>query len=160
MKGKIVAIVLLSVGCVAAGIIAGGQARRAQQLERRLAAVHQQSFYHVVEGMDDVALQLSKLMVSAGPHQGVTLLTQISSQAGQVQENLAQIPLRHAAMSDSVKFVNQLTDYTRYLAGGMVDGRPLSETDQRQLEAMLQQCAQLGEQLHTLAQGSNPNALL
>jgi germination protein YpeB len=79
--------------------------------------------------------------------QGEALLSDLERQAADVQTNLAQLPLRHQAVTGAIKFVNQLGDYADTLSHGAAQGRPPSDQDLVQLEAMLNNCAQLNQQL-------------
>ena len=128
----------------------GWQTARAVQLERTIEAARQQAFYSLMDGMQDVELNLSKLLVSATPRQGAVLLSRVAMQAGEAQGSLSQLPLEGEVIQASAKFVNQVADYSRSLTADVADGRTFSDEDLTQLEALMSHSALLNNQLREM----------
>ena len=135
---------------LAAVVAFGWQTARAVQLERTVEAIRQQAFYSLMDGLQDVELNLSKLLVSATPRQGAILLSRVAMQAGEAQESLAQMPLQGEVIQASAKFVNQLADYSRTLTADVADGRTFTDDDLAQLEALMSHSALLNNQLREM----------
>ncbi|MDR1261931.1 MAG: hypothetical protein LBK46_00420, partial [Oscillospiraceae bacterium] len=76
-KAAVALAVLLA---AAIGIIAW-QTARAEKLKRSLEVARQQAFYSLIDGLNSVELNLSKLMVSSTPGEGAMLLSRVSMQA-------------------------------------------------------------------------------
>ncbi|MDR3050890.1 MAG: germination protein YpeB [Oscillospiraceae bacterium] len=142
----------LSALLVAQGVFSLQQARTVQTLRQQVATAQQRAMLEVLSTLSDIEMRLSKLLVSSGAVQGEKLLGDLVRQAEGVQSNLSQLPLRHEAISGTMKFVNQLGDYAGVLSQNITQGRPLSSQDLQQLEGMLANCAQLNEQLRGVEQ--------
>lgn len=126
------------------------QVVRAERLKRQIENARQSAFYSLVDGLQSVELNLSKFMVSATPGESALLLSRIAMQAGEAQSSLAQLPLDGETIPASIKFVNQVSDYARTLAAAAAAGKPYSDTDQEQLQALLAHCAVINNQLREM----------
>lgn len=127
------------------------QRQSEQTLRTQLIGIRQRALIEAVDALQDVEVRLSKLLVSTGTAQSVSLLTQTARQAGEAQQNLSQLPLRHAAVADTMTFVNQLGDYSLTLSEKILDGAAISGQDAQQIAGMLSSCAQLNTQLSALS---------
>lgn len=113
--------------------------RSAQALEDTYAA-------HVLETQEHlqaIGLKLGKTPIAADAYLQVELLTDISRQADGVVAGLAALPLSHVAMSDTIKFCNQLSEYTRMLALKVASGAQVGQSDLDRLGSLENQCALL-----------------
>ncbi len=140
-------IALLAAAAIGLGIWGIQQQRAVRLLQQQVLTAQQRAVYEVVGKMADIEVRLGKLLVSSGASQGDLLLGDLKRQAEDVQTNLAQLPLRHQAVSGTIKFVNQLGDYAGVLSQNITQGRPLSDQDLMQLESMMNNCAQLNQQM-------------
>ena len=145
-----IGIALLAMAAVGLGAWGIGQYRAATALRRHVISGQQRAIYEVVSKLSDIEVRLGKLLVSAGIGQGEKLLGDLQRQAEDVQTNLSQLPLSHHAVSGTIKFVNQLSDYAGVLSQSITQGRPLSDQDLRQLEAMMNNCAELNLQIREI----------
>ena len=151
MKKQVILPVALSVALAVSLGLNVYQRRSEQQLRTQIVGIRQRALLEAVEALQDVEVRLSKLMVSTGTAQSVILLTDTARQAGEAQQNLSQLPLRHAAVSDTMTFVNQLGDYARTLSERILGGAALSNQDAQQIASLLESCAQLNTQLAALS---------
>ena len=124
------------------------QARRTLTLQA--AAVRQRALLEVAGALSDMEIRIEKLLVASGPQQTVSLLGEIARQAESAQASLAQLPLRHTAVSSTTKLVGQVGDYALTLSGRVAGGSMLSSDDLTQWEALLKTCDGLYEQLTNL----------
>jgi len=143
-------IALLAMAAVGLGAWGIEQYRTAETLRRHVISGQQRAMYEVVSKLSDIEVRLGKLLVSAGAAQGEKLLGDLQHQAEDVQTNLSQLPLSHRAVSGTIKFVNQLSDYAGVLSQSVTQGRPLSDQDLRQLEEMMNNCALLNQQMREI----------
>ena len=150
-KRHILLPIALSVALVASLGLNLYQRRTEQTLRTQIVGIRQRALIEAVDALQDVEVRLSKLLVSTGTAQSVALLTDTARQAGEAQQNLSQLPLRHAAVSDTMTFVNQLGDYAQVLSEKLLAGAALSNQDTEQLAALLESCAQLNTQLAALS---------
>ena len=145
-----IGIALLTMAAVGLGAWGISQYRAAGALRRHVISGQQRAMYEVVSKLSDIEMRLGKLLVSAGAAQGEKLLGDLQRQAEDVQTNLSQLPLSHHAVSGTIKFVNQLSDYAGVLSQSVTQGRPLSDQDLRQVEAMMNNCALLNQQIREI----------
>lgn len=151
MKKRMILPLALSAALVVSLGLNLYQRKSGQTLRTQIAATRQRALLEAVDALQDVEVRLSKLLVSTGTAQSVALLTDTARQAGEAQQNLSQLPLRHAAVSETMTFVNQLGDYAQVLSEKMLDGAALSTQDTEQIAALLESCAQLNMQLSALS---------
>ena len=151
MKKQVILPVALSVALAVSLGLNVYQRRSEQQLRTQIVGIRQRALLEAVDALQDVEVRLSKLMVSTGTAQSVILLPDTARQAGEAQQNLSQLPLRHAAVSDTMTFVNQLGDYARTLSERILGGAALSNQDAQQIASLLESCAQLNTQLAALS---------
>lgn len=149
-RGLMMGVALSAAAAIGLGIWGIGQQRAVQAIRQQVVAAQQRAMLEVVSKLSGIEVRLGKLLVSSGVGQGEKLLSDLKRQAEDVQTNLAQLPLRHQAVSGTIKFVNQLGDYAGALSQNITQGRPLSDQDLRQLEEMISNCAQLNQQMRDI----------
>ncbi|MDY4186229.1 MAG: germination protein YpeB [Candidatus Borkfalkiaceae bacterium] len=97
--------------------------------EDMLSGVYQQAFYDLVGYVDNIDVNLSKLSVTNDKEQSQKILNEVSVQANLAETNLATLPLSDESRSGTVKFVNQLGDFSKYLSNKLIDGESVSAED-------------------------------
>lgn len=146
------ALALVSLALMGALIWGGVGWARQRSLERTLLNTYTRSFYEIVGGMDTLENQLSKVIVSGSQGKNVDLLSEITRQANTVMSNLSSLPLSHAALSDTLRFINQLGDYCGALKRSAGDGMPLSTDNVESLISLHNVCVSLSDELGQLQQ--------
>lgn len=116
---------------------------RAQRSEQALEDTYAQHVLETQEHLQAISLKLGKASIAGEIGTQVELLSGISRQADSVVSGLAALPLSHVAMSDTLKFCNQLSDYTMELALQIASGATLSDSDAQQLKTLENQCTLL-----------------
>lgn len=94
------------------------------------------SFYDLVGCVDNLDVNLSKLVVSNDSEKQQKLLSEV-----RVQSNLAVSSLGTLALQDenkfyTTKFINQVGDFAKYLENKLIDGEKLNAEDIKTLKAM------------------------
>ena len=113
----------------------GAQAAiRASAARRTLEYTYFRSLLEAQEQLQSIALQLGKTPAAGDARTQVALLAAVSREANGAAGSLTALPLSHRAMSDTVKFCNQLSEYTMTLALGAADGASPTEEDLSQLK--------------------------
>ena len=77
----------------------------------------------------------------------MSLLGEIAQRAQAAQGGIAQLPLRHTAVSSASKLAGQMGDYALSLSGDIAGGAMLTDADIAQWEAMLAACAGLNGEI-------------
>ena len=140
-KHHIILYIFLSVALVIAVLLTFEYVGKAQAANNALEDSYTRSVLETQEHLQAIALKLSKAQVAEGREQLISLLAEISKQADSVVAGLSSLPLSHVAMSDTIKFCNQLSEYSLALAL-KVDVN-LSDEDAKQLAALENQCTLL-----------------
>ena len=122
---------------------------RAQRSAQALEDAYAQRVLETQEHLQAIGLKLGKAPVATDARTQVELLAGISRQADNVVSGLSALPLSHIAMSDTLKFCNQLSEYAMVLALSVSAGQPLTEQQTTELSALESQCALLLGQFAT-----------
>ena len=101
--------------------------------ESMLGGVYQKSFYDLVGYVDNIDVNLSKLQVTSDNQSKQKLLTDLTVQANLAGEDLEGLPLHDESRFYTVKFINQLADFSKYLNNKLIDGSSFSEEDNNNL---------------------------
>lgn len=141
---------ILAALCVLLAALSWQQSVRAEEANNQLNSLRYKSFYETLDLMDNLQLNLEKLNITSSRTQEQSLLSDIARQADTAQENLSSLPFSQQNLNDALKFVNQLSDYSRVLAEGVSSGRPLSQDDQLNLLNLSQRCQKMGEALREI----------
>ena len=87
------------------------------------------AFYEVVNYVEEVETYLAKSLISASPDQGAQNLTQVWREANLAQAYLAQLPIANEGLSNTAKFLNQVSDYSYSLYRKNINNERLTEED-------------------------------
>ena len=87
------------------------------------------AFYEVVNYVEEVETYLAKSLISASPEQGAQTLTQVWREANLAQAYLAQLPISNEGLSNTAKFLNQVSDYSYSLSRKNINNERLTDED-------------------------------
>lgn len=119
----------------------------AARAARRLEGDYTQRLLESQEHLQAVAVKLGKSPLAMDARLQVELLAGISRQADGVVSGLSALPLSHAAMGDTIKFCNQLSEYAFEQALLVASGQLLDDAALAQLSGLRDQCMLLSGQL-------------
>lgn len=149
LKHHIILYTFLSIAVLLSVFLALSYGIRAQRSAQALEDAYAQRVLETQEHLQAIGLKLAKTPVAADAHTQVELLTGVCRQADGVVSGLGALPLSHAAMGDTLKFCNQLSEYAMALALGVAGGQPLAEEQALRLGELESQCALLLGQFAT-----------
>ena len=135
---------LLGFAVLTAALFGANAVTRAARAQQSLEDTYVRSFMEAQEQLQTAAAELAKLPAAADDHTRAEALARISRSADRTADELAALPLSHTAMSDTVTFCNQLSEYTLGLA---LEGSAPDADTLEQLEQCRQQCMLLLGQL-------------
>ncbi|MFW6265100.1 MAG: germination protein YpeB [Bacillota bacterium] len=143
------------VGLVLAGII--GYWGYSQYEEKERLAVYmgnnyQQSFYEVVEQIEQLQVLLGKSLVSTSPRENIINLTDVWNHANRAQSELSRLPLEAQTVYDTAKFLNQTGDFSHVMARKNVDGQAISSEDRGTLKQLRGHAIEVVESLQKVEQ--------
>lgn len=93
-------------------------------------------FYDMVVDVENIQVNLSKVMVTGTPKQNVLLFSRISHLCYDAQEKLSQLPILHKNVSKTEKFLSQVGDLSEALARKNLEGKPLNQKEKETLEQL------------------------
>ncbi len=111
----------------------------------------ERSFYDLVSYVDNIDVNMSKLMVSNDSGEQQRLLSDITVQASLASSDINELPLRDESKYYTTKYINQVADFSKYLNNKIIDGGKMSETDWQNLSELYKINMTLKSELTTLS---------
>ncbi|MGN1222469.1 MAG: PepSY1/2 domain-containing protein [Christensenellales bacterium] len=147
----ITSVVLGIVGTVAGTILYFGKVNEANDYKSKLEYVYQQNFYELVDNVNNIESNLSKLTVSTDATQQNDYLSKVSTLANSAQNNISVLPIEHNAINDTITYLNQLGGYTSTLQEGLVSQKEIDMDQMSQLEDLLSTSKTVKKELNKLS---------
>lgn len=146
MKKYLTITIATGLAFVLVGVLAY-QSRRIAMLEATVEEIYHSALHQTAEEMDDLSLNMEKVLLTTDPAHAVTLLHTISQTADSVQQYLSFLPVSHQALQPAQVFANRLADYASELLPHLVDQGQLTDEERSRLTQHLALCSQLSSQL-------------
>lgn len=118
-------VVLLAI-IIAIGIFAYKKQTEYRQLSENS---YNMAFYEVVDYVEEVETYLAKALISTSPEHGAETLTHVWREANLAQAYLAQLPISNEGLSNTAKFLNQVSDYSYTLSRKNINHQELTQED-------------------------------
>lgn len=141
--------ILLIVGIIIMGVLLYNQRNKyviATENSYNLA------FYELIDYIKDVENYLAKSCITNSSEQASETLIHVWREANLAQVYLSQLPISTNELSNTAKFLNQVSDYSHTLAKKTIDGQDLSQEELENLKKLHDYSVDLS---NTLAQLSN-----
>ncbi len=145
-------IVALIAIIVALGIYAYKKQTEYKQVSEN---AYNMSFYEVVSYVDNVESYLAKSLISTSPEHGAETLTYLWREANLAQVYLAQLPLNTEGLSNTAKFLNQVSDYSYSLSHKNIYDEPLTQEELDNLKTLHDYSVELKNTLNQLSDEIN-----
>lgn len=126
------------------------QSVRATRYERQLRAMYTKSYYELVGSMDNIEVNISKLMVSSQDSTDIDFLSDITRLSNIASSSLSSIPVSHPAFASTMGFLNKLSDYCGAVMKHIADGTPLTDEENESLIKLHNSCSVIHAQLTEL----------
>ncbi len=101
-----------------------------------LENVYRRSFYDTVEQVDNIDLNLSKIIATKDNDTAQTYLVDLAINSELAENDLSSLPLKDENKFYTTKLVNQIGDYAKYLNNKLIDGGTLSSKDRQSLKEL------------------------
>lgn len=101
-----------------------------------LQGVYAKSFYDLVGYVDNIDVNLDKLNISNDADNSQKILSDVIVQANLAENDLQTLPLEDESRFYTVKFVNQLSDFGKYLNNKLIDGEKVTKDDKNTLQQL------------------------
>lgn len=116
-----------------------------------LAGAYAKSFYDLVGYVDNIDVNLGKFGVSSDDGSRQKILSDIVVQASLAEDDLQALPLEDESRFYTVKYVNQLSDFGKYLNNKLIDGEKITESDLNTIAEFKKINSGLKDELNDLA---------
>lgn len=100
----------------------------------QLEYVYQRNLYELTDNVNNIESNLGKLKVSTDAQLQERYLASLVALANTAQNNIATLPIEHNSISETTKFVNQLSGYSLILQQNLAKGKDLTLDDFDQIE--------------------------
>ena len=92
-------------------------------------------------------MDISKLLITNDNMAAVQLLNGLASSADATQTNLSQLPLQHTAIQNTLKFVNQLNSYSKFISEKLTRNEALPEDYKQTVSELYQTCTSINGEM-------------
>jgi len=122
------------------------------QLGNRLQGRYQKQLYDLIGNVQNLEVDLSKVTVTSSPQQSALLFGDIWRQAGGAADRINSLPITHVAISETSKFLAQVSDFSYALLKLQSGGGKLSDDEWKNVGDLRNNASYLGQQLVSLQQ--------
>ena len=126
--------VVLAAAVAWTGINLGMTTNALGQYKTQLEYVYERNLYELTDNVNNIESNLSKLKVSTDAEVQERYLASLVALSNTAQNNIATLPIEHNSITDTVKFVNQLSGYSLILQQNLAKGQELTLDDFDQIE--------------------------
>lgn len=121
-------------------------------------ATHNQynfALYELIDYVQDVENYLAKAMITSTPEHGAETLSKVWREANLAQVYLAQLPVSSTELSNTAKFLNQVSEYSYSLSRKNIYNEELSQEDLDNLKQLHDYSRELKNTLDQLSTDMN-----
>ena len=152
-KGHMLSIIcVLGIIVTILGIILYKKQREFRQASENS---YNQAFYELVDYVENVEVYLAKSLISTTPEHGAETLTNLWREANLAQSYLSMLPIESQELSNTEKFLNQVSDYSYSLSRKNIYNESLSEEDLNNLQELHGYSVELENTLNQLSEDLN-----
>ncbi len=127
--------------------------------QNQMESVYARAYYNLLDGVNDIDTTMAKLTMAKSGEKQEALLYEIWCASTLAEEYLATFENQDEGVRTAVKFVNQLGDYSLYLAGKLAKGEALNQEDRATLAKMKPMADVLKESLKRVGSDLNEGKL-
>ena len=147
---SIITIFLVIIVCLVAILI--NKQKEAKQVSENS---YNMAFYELVNYVQNVETYLAKSLISNTPEHGAETLTKVWREANLAQVYLAQLPISSNELSNTSKFLNQVSEYSYSLSRKNIYNEELTQEDLDNLKELHEYSKELKNTLNQLATDMN-----
>ena len=133
-------------------------------IDTEVGNVYSRSFYDTVSHIDNIDLDLKKAFATTDNESMQKYLMDVTINSELAENDLSELPLKDECKYYTVKLINQIGDYSKYLTLKLIDGEKLTALDMENLNTLYNANKKLKDGLNELSQklgdGYNFTALL
>lgn len=141
-------IVVLFIVCL---VLGGFIYKKQKEYEQVMENQYNLAFFELVDYVQNVENYLAKSLISTSPEHGAETLTQVWKEANLAQIYLSQIPINNEGLSNTARFLNQVSDYSYSLSRKNIYNESLTQEDLDNLKDLHTYCVDLQNTLNQLS---------
>ncbi|MGN1222403.1 MAG: hypothetical protein ACI4TT_04140, partial [Christensenellales bacterium] len=134
----IIVALVVTAGVLAVGWI--GSRNTMNAYAGQLESSYQKSFSELIDGVNNVEVNLSKAILTQDDTKKQQLYQTINQQCTLCATNLSNLPINHQSIVETTKFVNQLGGFSYYLSQKLNNGQTLTDADNSSVNELYNWC--------------------
>ena len=134
----IIVALVVTAGVLAVGWI--GSRNTMNAYAGQLESSYQKSFSELIDGVNNVEVNLSKAILTQDDTKKQQLYQTINQQCTLCATNLSNLPINHLSIVETTKFVNQLGGFSYYLSQKLYNGQTLTDADNSSVNELYNWC--------------------
>ena len=138
-------------GTVVGSVLYFDKANEANNYKSQLEYVYQQNFYELVDNVNNIESNLSKLTVSTDKTMQNQYLSKVSTLSSNAQDNISVLPIEHNAINETITYLNTLGGYTSTLQANLIDNKNLDMDELDQIDELLDTSKKVKTELNKLS---------
>lgn len=150
--GLSIAVAVLMTSTISLGVVLGIENSTMNNYGTSLENVYQKNLYDLVESVNNVEIKLSKILASKDNNMQKKLLVEVSNNADLAGNSIASLPVSQSSLSDTVRFINQTSGYTKTLAEQVAQGKNLTQKDLSSLEKIRENIVEMKREINKFAE--------
>lgn len=99
------------------------------ETDTALEATYRKSFYDTVDQVDNIDLNLSKVLATSDKGAMQKYLVDMAINSELAENDLQQLPLQDESKHYTTKLINQIGDYAKYLNNKIISGEEITKAD-------------------------------
>ena len=129
--------------------------RKQREYRQATENSYNMAFYELVDYVQNVETYLAKSLISSTSEHGAETLTHLWREANLAQSYLARLPIESQELSNTEKFLNQVSDYSYSLSRKNIYNEDLTQEDLNNLKELHQYSVDLENTLNQLSADLN-----
>ena len=121
-----------------------------QETDMALESAYSRSFYETVTQVDNMEVNLSKVLASKDNGARQNYLVDLAINSELAEENLQVLPLKDENKFYTTKIINQIGDYAKFLNKKLIDGQSLTAEDIQNITQLYKANLSVKESLHAM----------
>lgn len=143
---------ILAVSTLGFGIAFGVAQSKSDSYGTQLENVYQKNMYDLVESVNNVETKFSKILASNSSTYQKKLLSEVAQELELAQNAVSGLPLSANSLSQSVRFINQMSGYSQTLADSLAQGKTLSSQDLETIAKLHQSVKEMKKEINKFSQ--------
>lgn len=129
--------------------------KRERQFRQTAENNYNMAFFELVSYVENVETYLAKSLISSTPEHGAETLTHVWREANLAQSYLARLPMDSQELTNTSKFLNQVSDYSFSLSRKNINNQNLTDDDFKNLKELHTYSVELENTLNQLSADIN-----